>query len=137
MKLKTAIIATIFLQVGTAFAAAPNLVGTWEAVSGYWASTGTDSKPAPAELAQKPVQKKLVIQAQQGNAFNGASIRYTGESRLLAGVIAADGKSLLFSTDYGISSGSLSKDNSQINFCGTTIELNRNMAYCTTFQKVK
>ena len=70
---------SLAVMVGSSFAAdAPNIVGTWEATSGYWSQTGTDSNPAPAELSQKPVQQNIIIQVQQGNAFHGATIRYSG-----------------------------------------------------------
>ena len=52
MKLISVIIGALFLQSGIALAAAPNLVGTWEPVSGYWSATGTESNPAPAEQFQ-------------------------------------------------------------------------------------
>ena len=126
------------VMVGSSVAAdGPNLVGTWEAISGYWSQTGTDSNPAPAELSQKPVQQNIIIQAQQGNAFHGLTIRYSGESRNLAGVIGPDGKSLFFSIDYGAGTGLLSEDGNQMRYCGTTLQLTRNFAFCTTFKRVK
>lgn len=137
MKLKSIIIAGLVLQSGLTFAAPPNMVGTWEAVSGYWAGTGTEMNPAPAELSQKPVQQKLVIGVQEESAFHGVSIRQGGESRNLAGVIGPDGRSLVFSIDYGTGSGTLSADGTQMTNCGTTIQLTRNFAFCTVFKKAK
>jgi len=138
MNLKSIIIAGVFLHTGLTFAAdAPNIVGTWEATSGYWSQTGTDSNPAPVELSQKPIQQNLIIQAQQGNTFHGTTIRSSGESRNLAGVIGPDGKSLIFSIDYGAGTGLLTEDGSQMRYCGTTIQLTRNFAFCTIFKKVK
>jgi len=138
MKLKSIIIGGLFLQAGLTFAAnTPNIVGVWEATSGYWSQTGTDSNPAPVELSQKPIQQNIIIQSQQGNAFNGITIRNSGESRNLAGVIGPDGKSLIISIDYGAGTGLLAEDGAQLSYCGTTIQLTRNFAFCTIFKRVK
>ena len=129
---------SLAVMVGSSLAAdTPNIVGTWEATSGYWSQTGTDSNPALAELSQKSVQQNIIIQVQQGNAFHGTTIRYSGESRNLAGVIGPDGRSLFFSIDYGAGTGLLSEDGNQMRYCGTTIQVTRNFAFCTIFKRVK
>jgi len=138
MKLKSIIIGGLFVQAGLTFAAnTPNIVGVWEATSGYWSQTGTDSNPAPVELSQKPIQQNIIIQSQQGNAFHGITIRHSGESRNLAGVIGPDGSSLVISIDYGTGTGLLAEDGAQMSYCGTTIQLTRNFAFCTIFKRVK
>ena len=138
MKLISVIIGALFLQSGIAFAAAtPNLVGTWDAVSGYWSATGTESNPAPAEQFQKPVHQKLIIAAQQEKTFNGNTFLYNGQSRFIAGVIGADGKSIILSSDNGSSAGSVNQDNNQISICGASILSTRNFAFCTVFKRAK
>jgi hypothetical protein len=138
MKLKSIIVLGLLTQAGQAFAVdIPNIVGTWEATSGYWSQTGTDSNPAPTELSQNSIHQNLIIVNQQGNAFHGKTIRSSGESRNLAGVIGLNGKSLFVSIDYGTGTGSLSEDGSEIWYCGTTIQLTRNFAFCTTFKKMR
>jgi len=132
------VVLSFAMMTGSSFAAdGPNIVGTWEAISGYWSQTGTDSNPAPAELSQKSVQQNIIIQAQQGNAFNGVKVRFSGECRFLAGVIGPDGRSLFLSIDYGAGTGLLSEDGNQMRYCGTTIQLTRNFAFCTMFKRVK
>ena len=105
--------------------------------SGNWSATGTESHPAPAELFQKPLHQKLIIVAQQANAFNGSNVLYNGKSRFLAGVIGLDGKSLVLSIDNGVSTGLFNPDNSQISFCGISILSTRNFAFCTVFKRAK
>lgn len=138
MKLIKLIIGVLSLQVGVAFAStAPNLVGNWEAVSGYWSFTGSVENPAPSKLSQKPLHTKMTISEQEGSVFVGKIVRYDGELREVAGAIHPDGKTIDLSIDNSETRAILSQNNNQLSSCGTTVSISHNRAFCTIFRKVK
>ena len=113
----------------------PNMVGTWKAVSGVYARTGTESKKIPTVLSQQPLQTELRVTEQKGRLFQGLVKSSTGIDLHLAGVLTKDGKSFTTSVDKGISSGTF--EAGKIEYCGATISHDYNLAFCSTLEKVK
>ena len=136
IKLMAAVAGLIGLGSGFSYAAdSPQLIGAWEASSGYWAYAGTAANPAPVEFSQTPLHIKLNVTEQKGNAFSGYMTRYDGDKRNLVGVIAPDGKSIYLSLDSAIENASLSKNNSELTACGITVQTVHNRAHCTVFKR--
>ena len=129
-------VGVVGLGAGFTYAAeSPQLIGSWEASSGYWAYIGTAANPAPPEFSQTPLHIKLNVVEQKGNAFSGHMTRYDGERRNLVGVISPDGKSIYLSLDNAIENASLSKNNAELITCGTTVQTVHNRAHCTVFKR--
>jgi hypothetical protein len=121
---------------GSSYAAdAPNIVGTWKAISGVSSTTGTELKKAPAVLSQQPWHSEINITEQKGRVFNGATKRPDGSQLMLAGAFAANGKNFTISTDKGILTGTY--EAGKLEYCGATLSTEYNLTFCSTLEKAK
>lgn len=128
-------IALVFLS-GSSFAAdAPNVLGTWKASSGVYSKTGTDAKKAAPVLSQQPWQSEFKITDQKGRVFNGATKRPDGSELLFAGAFSINGKNFTISADRGILMGTY--ESGKLEYCGSTISTEYNLAFCSTMERVK
>jgi len=116
---------------------APNIVGTWEAVSAVSASSGTEDKQSRLVLSNKKDAAilKFIISTQDGAAFQGETTWRDGVKNLVTGVFHKDGKTLLFSSDVGVGTGYVVND--EMEFCSASVLTTKNRASCTQLKKVK
>jgi hypothetical protein len=116
---------------------APNLIGTWEAVSAVSAAGGTEDKQARLALSNKKDAAiiKLVISTQDGGAFQGETAWRDGLKNMVVGVFHKDGKTLTFSSDVGVGTGYVVND--EMEFCSAGVLTTKNRASCTQLKKVK
>ena len=115
----------------------PNIVGNWEAVSAASASSGTEDKQQRTVLSSKKDSAiiKFSISSQEGGAFFGETAWRDGIKNIVVGVFHKDGKTLTFSSDVGVGTGSLVND--EMEFCSATVLTTKNRASCTQLKKVK
>lgn len=116
---------------------APNISGTWEAVSAVSAASGTEDKQSRLVLSNKKDSAilKFVISSQEGGAFQGETVWRDGVKNLVVGVFHKDGKTLTFSSDVGVGTGYVAND--EMEFCSASILTTKNRASCTQLKKVK
>ena len=123
---------------GQAFAADyPDMVGTWERVSGMRAVTGTSKNKQPAVLTPSGESGLQVIKVaeQKSGVFDGEATLVDGESYLIAGAFRRDGKRYVMSSDIGTLSGEVSGD--EMEACFTTLLTSVNIAGCYQLKKTK
>ena len=115
----------------------PNIVGNWEAISAVSASSGTEDRQQRTVLSTKKDAAiiKLTISSQEGGAFLGETTWRDGVKNIVAGVFHRDGKTLTFSSDVGVGTGSLIND--EMEFCSATVLTTKNRASCTLLKKAK
>ncbi len=115
----------------------PNIVGTWERVSGMRAMTGTaQNKQAPVlTAAGESGLKMLKVTSQISGVFEGEAKLVDGESHLIAGAIRKDGKRYVISSDIGTLSGEITGD--EMEACFTTLLTTVNIAGCYQMKKAK
>jgi hypothetical protein len=126
------------MSLNFAFAqTAPNVIGTWEAVSAVSASGGTEDKQARSVLSSKKDAAilKFTVSSQDGGAFQGETIWRDGLKNLVVGVFHRDGKTLTLSSDVGVGTGYVA-DN-EMEFCSASVLTTKNRASCTQLKKVK
>ena len=129
---------SIMMMTSFAYAqSAPNLIGTWYAVSAVSASSGTEDKQARLVLSNKKDSAilKLVISTQEGGAFHGETSWRDGLKNIVVGVFHKDGKTLTFSSDVGVGTGYVVND--EMEFCSASVLTTKNRASCTQLKKVK
>ena len=129
---------SIMMMTSFAYAqSAPNLIGTWDAVSAVSASSGTEDKQARLVLSNKKDSAilKLVISTQEGGAFHGETSWRDGLKNIVVGVFHKDGKTLTFSSDVGVGTGYVVND--EMEFCSASVLTTKNRASCTQLKKVK
>ncbi len=116
---------------------APNILGTWEAVSAVSSSGGTEDKQSRSVLSNKKDSAilKFTITTQDGGAFQGETTWRDGLKNLVSGVFHRDGKSLTFSSDVGVGTGYVAND--EMEFCSASVLTTKNRASCTQLKKVK
>jgi hypothetical protein len=116
---------------------APNLVGTWDAVSAVSASSGTEDKQSRLVLSNKKDSAiiKFTISTQDGGAFQGETTWRDGVKNLVVGVFHKDGKTLTLSSDVGVGTGYVV--NNEMEFCSASVLTTKNRASCTQLKKVK
>ena len=116
---------------------APNILGTWEAVSAVSSSGGTEDKQSRSVLSNKRDSAilKFTITTQDGGAFQGETTWRDGLKNLVSGVFHRDGKSLTFSSDVGVGTGYVAND--EMEFCSASVLTTKNRASCTQLKKVK
>jgi len=116
---------------------APNILGSWEAVSAVSSSGGTEDKQSRMVLSNKKDAAilKFTISSQEGGAFQGETTWRDGLKNLVSGVFHKDGKTLTFSSDVGVGTGYVMND--EMEYCGASILTTKNRASCTQLKKVK
>ncbi len=114
----------------------PNVLGTWEWVSGSRATTGTAQNQLPPAMSASGELglQTLRISEQKGGAFVGEAKLATGERYLLAGAFRKDGKRYVISSDIGVLSGEVV--GSELEVCFTTVLTNVNIAGCYQLRKL-
>ena len=135
---KKILLISIMMMTSFAYAqSAPNLIGTWDAVSAVSASSGTEDKQARLVLSNKKDSAilKLVISTQEGGAFHGETSWRDGLKNIVVGVFHKDGKTLTFSSDVGVGTGYVVND--EMEFCSASVLTTKNRASCTQLKKVK
>ena len=116
---------------------APNIVGTWEAVSAVSSAGGTEDKQSRTVLSNKKDAAilKFTITVQDGGAFQGETTWRDNLKNLVSGVFHKDGKTLTFSSDVGVGTGYVVND--EMEFCSASVLTTKNRASCTQLKKVK
>jgi len=116
---------------------APNILGTWEAVSAVSSASGTEDKQSRLVLSNKKDAAilKFTISTQDGGAFHGETIWRDGIKNFVSGVFHRDGKTLTFSSDVGVGTGYVMND--EMEFCSASVLTTKNRASCTQLKKVK
>jgi len=116
---------------------APNILGTWEAVSAVSSASGTEDKQSRLVLSNKKDAAilKFTISTQDGGAFHGETIWRDGVKNFVSGVFHRDGKTLTFSSDVGVGTGYVMND--EMEFCSASVLTTKNRASCTQLKKVK
>ncbi len=116
---------------------APNILGTWEAVSAVSSAGGTEDKQSRSVLSNKKDSAilKFMISNQDGSAFQGETSWRDGLKNLVSGVFHKDGKTLTFSSDVGVGTGYVVND--EMEFCSASVLTTKNRASCTQLKKVK
>ena len=138
MIIKAYLLIITMLSASFAYAqTAPNLVGTWDAVSAVSASSGTEDKQSRLVLSNKKDSAiiKFTISTQDGGAFQGETTWRDGVKNLVVGVFHKDGKTLTFSSDVGVGTGYVVND--EMEFCSASVLTTKNRASCTLLKKVK
>ncbi len=138
MIIKKFLLVLAMMFAGIAYAQiAPNIIGTWEAVSAVSASGGTEDKQSRLVLSNKKDAAiiKFTIATQDGGAFQGETTWRDGLKNLVAGVFHRDGKTLTFSSDVGVGTGYVVND--EMEFCSASVLTTKNRASCTQLRKVK
>ncbi len=115
----------------------PNIVGTWERVSGMRAVTGTSqNKQTPVlTTAGESGLKMIKVSSQNSGVFEGEAKLVDGENHLIAGAFRKDGKRYVISSDIGTLSGEILGDEMEV--CFTTLLTTVNIAGCYQMKKVK
>ena len=116
---------------------APNIVGTWDAVSAVSSAGGTEDKQSRTVLSNKKDAAilKFTITVQDGGAFQGETTWRDNLKNLVSGVFHKDGKTLTFSSDVGVGTGYVVND--EMEFCSASVLTTKNRASCTQLKKVK
>ncbi|SNX27694.1 hypothetical protein SAMN06295945_0010 [Polynucleobacter meluiroseus] len=116
---------------------APNIVGTWEAVSAVSASGGTEDRQQRSVLSSKKDAAilKLTITTQEGAAFRGETAWQEGIKNVVVGVFQRDGKTIIISSDVAVGSGYV--ENNEMEYCSASVLTTKNRASCTILKKVK
>jgi hypothetical protein len=116
---------------------APNIIGTWEAVSAVSSAGGTEDKQSRTVLSNKKDAAilKFTITVQDGGAFQGETTWRDNLKNLVSGVFHKDGKTLTFSSDVGVGTGYVVND--EMEFCSASVLTTKNRASCTQLKKVK
>ena len=116
---------------------APNILGTWEAVSAVSSAGGTEDKQSRSVLSNKKDSAilKFTISNQDGSAFQGETSWRDGLKNLVSGVFHKDGKTLTFSSDVGVGMGYVVND--EMEFCSASVLTTKNRASCTQLKKMK
>ncbi len=116
---------------------APNILGTWEAVSAVSSAGGTEDKQSRSVLSNKKDSAilKFTISNQDGSAFQGETSWRDGLKNLVSGVFHKDGKTLTFSSDVGVGTGYVVND--EMEFCSASVLTTKNRASCTQLKKMK
>ena len=116
---------------------APNILGTWEAVSAVSSAGGTEDKQTRSVLSNKKDSAilKFTISNQDGSAFQGETSWRDGLKNLVSGVFHKDGKTLTFSSDVGVGTGYVVND--EMEFCSASVLTTKNRASCTQLKKMK
>lgn len=138
MMMKKYLVLLAMLFTGLASAqTAPNITGTWEAISAVSASSGTEDKQSRLVLSNKKDAAiiKFTILTQEGGAFQGETTWRDGLKNLVTGVFHKDGKTLIFSSDVGVGTGYVVND--EMEFCSASVLTTKNRASCTQLKKVK
>jgi hypothetical protein len=115
----------------------PNVVGTWERVSGMRAVTGTAQHKVPAVLTPDGESglQQIVVAGQKSGVFDGQAKLVDGEHHLIAGAFRKDAKRFVISSDIGTLSGEIAGD--EMEACFTTLLTSVNIAGCYQLKKVK
>lgn len=115
----------------------PNIVGTWERVSGMRAVTGTSqNKQAPVLTTSGESGLQMIrVADQKSGVFEGEAKLVGGENHLIAGAFRQDGKRYVISSDIGTLSGEVAGD--VMEACFTTLLTNVNIAGCYQLKKIK
>ena len=115
----------------------PNIVGTWERMSGMRAVTGTaQNKQTPVlTSAGESGLKMIKISTQNSGVFEGEAKLVDGENHLIAGAFRKDGKRYVISSDIGTLSGEISGD--EMEACFTTLLTTVNIAGCYQLKRAK
>ena len=116
---------------------APNILGTWEAVSAVSSAGGSEDKQSRSVLSNKKDSAilKFTISNQDGSAFQGETSWRDGLKNLVSGVFHKDGKTLTFSSDVGVGTGYVVND--EMEFCSASVLTTKNRASCTQLKKMK
>ncbi len=130
------VLALLFASVAPV-QAAPNILGTWEAVSAVSSASGTEDIKSRLVLSNKKDAAiiKFTITSQEGRAFHGETTWGGGLKNFVSGVFHRDEKTLTFSSDVGVGSGYVMND--EMEFCSSTVLTTKNRASCTLLKKVK
>jgi hypothetical protein len=134
---KRLLILTVIFASSAYAQPAPSILGTWEAVSAVSSAGGTEDKQSRSVLSNKKDAAilKFTISTQEGAAFQGETTWKDGLKNLVSGVFHKDGKTLTFSSDVGVGTGYLEKD--EMEFCSASVLTTKNRASCTQLKKVK
>ena len=138
MIIKKFLITITMMSATLAYAqTAPNILGTWEAVSAVSSAGGTEDKQSRSVLSNKKDSAilKFTISNQDGSAFQGETSWRDGLKNLVSGVFHKDGKTLTFSSDVGVGTGYVVND--EMEFCSASVLTTKNRASCTQLKKVK
>ena len=116
---------------------APNILGTWEAVSAVSSASGTEDKQSRLVLSNKKDAAilKFTISTQEGGAFYGETTWRDGLKNFVTGVFHRDGKTITVSSDVGVGTGYVMND--EMEFCSASVLTTKNRASCTQLKKVK
>jgi len=108
----------------------PNIVGTWERVTGMRAVRGTpQNKRAPVLTTKGESGLKVIkVTSQDSGVFEGEATLVDGENHFIAGAFRKDGKRYVMSSDIGALSGEVSGDEMEV--CFTTLLTTINVAGC-------
>jgi hypothetical protein len=128
-------LAFAFMAGSTCAADAPNIVGTWKPATGAYGTIGTEAKKAAPVFSDKPWHSEIKITEQKGRVFNGISKRPDGSDLIFVGVFASNGKNFSISADKGIWNGTY--EGGKLDYCGTTVSMDYNLAFCSTVEKTK
>lgn len=128
------------LVSGAALAAdPPDLVGTWKAVPGSYASVrlGDDNDYHPEyktpSFGGPDEAWSLIIESQKGRAFVGRAVSPAGKGEPVVGVVSFDGTRLIMAADEAGLFGTV--DGNQIEICFQDQEDDRSGVSCYVAQK--
>jgi hypothetical protein len=136
---KLMLAAVILAGASPALAAEPfNITGTWVPVSGASARSGAspvydNTTAQPSLVKDSSAAWSFSFDKQDGGAFAGSANEPKGKTELVLGVIRADGRSFVLSTETGSASGELSGQGIEI--CWTDNLPSYIGASCTTYQR--
>ena len=136
---KLMLVAVILAGASPALAAEPfNITGTWVPVSGASARFGPspvydNTTAQPSLVKDSSAAWSLSFDKQDGGAFAGSATGPKGKTELVLGVIRADGRTFVLSTEAGSATGELSGDGIEV--CWTDNLPNYIGASCTTYQR--
>lgn len=113
----------------------PNILGTWNRVSGSRAVTGTSQNQLLSVISDTSESglQTLRISEQKNGAFIGEARLKGGETYLIAGAFRKDGKRYVISSDIGSLSGEV--QGNELEACFTTLLTNINIAGCYQLKK--
>jgi hypothetical protein len=136
---KLMLVSVILAGVSPALAAEPfNITGTWVPVAGASARFGPspvydNTTGQPSLIKDSSAAWSYSFDKQDGGAFAGSAHGPKGKTELVLGVIRADGRTFVLSTETGSATGELSGD--RIEICWTDNLANYIGASCTTYQR--
>lgn len=137
MRRHLAAVSFMLVAIPSAWAATPNILGTWtpvepfvmsgsgESNAGWNATPGPSSKPAP--------DPHIVFDKQDGRVVSGYMAAPGGERTPIHGMIKSDGSSLTARNSNGVISADI-KGN-QMEWCFTSMKPNIDYVACNPFQR--